>query len=131
MTSDSLYTRGVSVLFSSGLEAAAAVVHTLAGAGHRAYLVGGCVRDLLMGHAAQDYDVATDARPDAVMALFRRAFGVGAHFGVVLVPMLVDGQEIVTEGATFRSDGAYSDGRRPDEVGYTDDPQQDVVRGDF
>ncbi len=91
--------------FSSGLEAAAAVVHTLAGAGHRAYLVGGCVRDLLMGHAPEDYDVATDARPDAVMALFRHSFGVGAHFGVVLVPMLVDGQEIVTEVATFRSDG--------------------------
>jgi poly(A) polymerase len=107
------------------------VVHSLAAAGYRAYLVGGCVRDLLMGHAPKDYDVATDARPDAVMALFRRSFGVGAHFGVVLVPMLVDGQEIVTEVATFRSDGVYSDGRRPDEVAYTDDPQQDVLRRDF
>jgi poly(A) polymerase len=119
------------VAFSGGLEAATAVVHSLAAAGYRAYLVGGCVRDLLMGHAPKDYDVATDARPDAVMALFRRSFGVGAHFGVVLVPMLVDGQEIVTEVATFRSDGVYSDGRRPDEVAYTDDPQQDVLRRDF
>jgi putative nucleotidyltransferase with HDIG domain len=119
------------VAFSGGLEAATAVVHSLAAAGHRAYLVGGCVRDLLMGHAPKDYDVATDARPDAVMALFRRSFGVGAHFGVVLVPMLVDGQEIVTEVATFRSDGVYSDGRRPDEVAYTDDPEQDVLRRDF
>ncbi|HEX4650012.1 MAG TPA: CCA tRNA nucleotidyltransferase, partial [Granulicella sp.] len=119
------------VEFSSGLEAAAAVVHSLAAAGYRAYLVGGCVRDLLMGHVPKDYDVATDARPDTVMALFSRAFGVGAHFGVVLVPMLVDGQEIVTEVATFRSDGAYSDGRRPDEVVYTDDPQHDVLRRDF
>ena len=117
--------------FSSGLEAAAAVVHGLAGAGYRAYLVGGCVRDLLMGHAPKDYDVATDAHPDKVMELFPRSFGVGAHFGVVLVPMLVDGQEIVTEVATFRSDGVYSDGRRPDEVAYTDDPQQDVLRRDF
>lgn len=117
--------------FSGGLEAAAAVVHTLAGAGHRAYLVGGCVRDLLMGHAPKDYDVATDAHPDAVMRLFPRAFGVGAHFGVVLVPMLVDGREIVTEVATFRSDGAYSDGRRPDQVQYTDDPKHDVLRRDF
>ena len=117
--------------FSGGLEAATAVVHSLAAAGYRAYLVGGCVRDLLMGHAPKDYDVATDARPDAVMALFRRSFGVGAHFGVVLVPMLVDGQEIVTEVATFRSDGVYSDGRRPDEVAYTDDPEQDVLRRDF
>jgi poly(A) polymerase len=121
----------VSVAFSSGLEAAAAVVHTLAGAGHRAYLVGGCVRDLLMGHAPKDYDVATDAHPDAVMRLFGRAFGVGAHFGVVLVPLQVDGTEIVTEVATFRSDSAYTDGRRPDEVRYTDDPQHDVLRRDF
>jgi poly(A) polymerase len=121
----------MSVAFSGGLEAAAAVVHTLAGAGHSAYLVGGCVRDLLMGHAPKDYDVATDAHPDAVMRLFPRAFGVGAHFGVVLVPMLVDGREIVTEVATFRSDGAYSDGRRPDEVVYTSDPKHDVLRRDF
>ncbi len=121
----------MSVAFSSGLEAATAVVHTLGGAGHRAYLVGGCVRDLLMGHPPKDYDVATDAHPDAVMRLFPRAFGVGAHFGVVLVPMMVDGQEIVTEVATFRSDGAYSDGRRPDEVQYTDDAKHDVLRRDF
>jgi putative nucleotidyltransferase with HDIG domain len=121
----------MSVAFSSGLEASTAVVHTLAGAGHRAYLVGGCVRDLLMGHAPKDFDVATDARPDAVLAQFGKAFGVGAHFGVVLVPLLVDGREIVTEVATFRSDGAYSDGRRPDEVVYTDDPKHDVLRRDF
>ncbi len=121
----------MSVAFSSGLEAAMAIVHTLAMAGHRAYLVGGCVRDLLMGHPPKDYDVATDAHPDVVMALFPRAFGVGAHFGVVLVPMMVDGQEIVTEVATFRSDGAYSDGRRPDEVQYTEDPKHDVLRRDF
>jgi putative nucleotidyltransferase with HDIG domain len=121
----------MSVAFSSWLEAATAIVHTLAVAGHRAYLVGGCVRDLLMGHPPKDYDVATDAHPDAVMGLFPRAFGVGAHFGVVLVPMMVDGQEIVTEVATFRSDGAYSDGRRPDEVLYTSDPKHDVLRRDF
>jgi poly(A) polymerase len=119
------------VAFSSGLEASTAVVHTLATAGHRAYLVGGCVRDLLMGRVPKDFDVATDAKPDDVMALFRKAFGVGAHFGVVLVPLQVDGQEIVTEVATFRSDGAYSDGRRPDEVEYTDDAKQDVLRRDF
>jgi putative nucleotidyltransferase with HDIG domain len=121
----------MSVAFSSGLEASTAVVHSLTAAGHRAYLVGGCVRDLLMGRTPKDYDVATDARPERVMALFRKAFGVGAHFGVVLVPLQVDGQEIVTEVATFRSDGAYSDGRRPDEVQYTDDPKHDVMRRDF
>ena len=117
--------------FSSGLEAAAAVVHSLAEAGYRAYLAGGCVRDLLTDLQPKDYDVATDAHPDAVLRLFPRAFGVGAHFGVVLVPMLVDGREIVTEVATFRSDGVYSDGRRPDEVRYTDDPKHDVLRRDF
>jgi putative nucleotidyltransferase with HDIG domain len=116
---------------SNGLLAATAIVHRLAGAGHTAYLVGGCVRDLLLGLAPKDFDVATSAYPEAVLALFERGFGVGAHFGVVLVPMLVDGTEIVTEVATYRADGAYSDGRRPDQVQYTDDPRQDVLRRDF
>jgi poly(A) polymerase len=116
---------------SRGLQAAAAVIQRLRAAGHAAYLVGGCVRDLLLGRVPKDFDVATSARPDAVMALFGRAFGVGAHFGVVLVPVEVDGAEIVTEVATFRSDGAYSDGRRPDQVQYTDSPEHDVERRDF
>ena len=107
------------------------MIHRLQGAGHVAYLVGGCVRDLLLGRTPKDFDVATDARPDAVMGLFDRAYGVGAHFGVVLAPLEVDGVDIVTEVATFRSDGVYSDGRRPDEVLYTDDPEQDVLRRDF
>ncbi len=107
------------------------VIHRLQAMDHAAYLVGGCVRDLLLDSAPKDFDVATSARPDAVMALFDRAFGVGAHFGVVLVPAEMEGVEIVTEVATFRSDGAYSDGRRPDEVRYTDDPQHDVLRRDF
>ncbi len=116
---------------SSGLMAAAAVVRRLQTEGHMAYLVGGCVRDLLLGHAPKDFDVATSARPDLVLALFKRAFGVGAHFGVVLVPMILNDEEIVTEVATYRADGAYSDGRRPDEVRYTIDPEQDVLRRDF
>jgi putative nucleotidyltransferase with HDIG domain len=116
---------------SRGLEAASVVIHRLQAEGHAAYLVGGCVRDLLLGRVPKDFDVATSARPDAVMALFGRAFGVGAHFGVVLVPVEVDGAEIVTEVATFRSDGAYSDGRRPDKVQYTDSPEHDVERRDF
>jgi putative nucleotidyltransferase with HDIG domain len=114
-----------------GLAAAVEVVRRLGAAGHTAYLVGGCVRDLLLGREAKDFDVATSARPDAVMELFGRAFGVGAHFGVVLVPMVVEGEEVVTEVATFRSDGVYSDGRRPDAVEYTDAPQHDVERRDF
>ena len=87
-----------------------------AGAGHQAYLVGGCVRDLLLGHAPKDYDVATNARRMRCWSCFAEPFGVGAHFGVVLVPLRWTRQEIVTEVATFRTDGAYSDGRRPDAV---------------
>jgi putative nucleotidyltransferase with HDIG domain len=121
----------VSGVETLGLRAAAVVIHRLQAAGHLAYLVGGCVRDLLLGREPKDFDVATSARPDAVMALFGRSFGVGAHFGVVLVAVEVDGAEIVIEVATFRSDGAYSDGRRPDKVQYTDSPEHDVERRDF
>ena len=116
---------------SAGLDAAVAVVHRLQADGRTAYLVGGCVRDLLLGREPKDFDVATSAHPDAVLALFRKAYGVGAHFGVVLVPLEVNGQQIVTEVATYRTDGDYSDGRRPDAVVYTESPEQDVLRRDF
>jgi poly(A) polymerase len=112
--------------------AALAIVCTLRAAGHQAFFAGGCVRDLLLGVAPKDFDVATSATPDQIVALFPKTFTVGAHFGVVLVctPQL-DEQEIATEVATFRSDGAYSDGRRPDAVRYTADPREDVLRRDF
>ena len=112
-------------------EAALQVVKELRSAGHEAYLAGGCVRDLLLGRVPTDYDVATSAPPDMVLNLFKRTFAVGAHFGVVLV---ADGDEegyITTEVATFRSDGAYSDGRHPDEVRYTLSAEEDVRRRDF
>ena len=89
------------------------------------------MRDLLLGREPKDYDVATSATPDLVLNLFPRTFAVGAHFGVVLV---ADGDEEgygTTEVATFRSDGAYSDGRHPDAVRYTASPEQDVQRRDF
>lgn len=89
------------------------------------------MRDLLLGHAPADFDVATSARPERVVKLFPRTFAVGAHFGVILVCDELDGREIVTEVATFRSDGAYSDGRRPDSVRFSDRPEEDVVRRDF
>src|ERR1700727_1437335 len=83
--------------------------------GHRAYFAGGCVRDMLLGREPEDFDVATSATPDLVQAAFARTESVGAHFGVVLVIDKDDaGNRIATEVATFRSDGAYSDGRRPD-----------------
>ena len=117
--------------------AAAAVVGKLRAAGHQAYFVGGCVRDLLLGREPQDFDIATSARPEQVLQLFERTFAVGAHFGVVLVATRAPGaegeqdQEVVTEVATFRSDGAYSDGRRPDEVRFAESAEEDVKRRDF
>lgn len=114
-----------------GLAAAAAIIHRLQADGHLAYLVGGCVRDMLLGRIPKDYDVATSARPETVLQLLPRAFGVGAHFGVVLVPDPEGEKSTVTEVATFRSDGVYSDGRRPDTVVYADTPQADVERRDF
>jgi len=107
------------------------IVRTLRATGHQAYFAGGCVRDLLLGIAPKDYDVATSAKPDEVIALFAKTFAVGAHFGVVLVCETVDGEEIATEVATFRNDGAYSDGRRPNEVRLSSEPREDVLRRDF
>jgi poly(A) polymerase len=88
------------------------------------------VRDLLLGREPADYDVATDATPDDVMRIFPRTWAVGAQFGVVLVPFEGERSE-VTEVATFRSDGLYTDGRHPDEVQYTMRPEEDVRRRDF
>jgi poly(A) polymerase len=103
------------------------VIAKLRAAGHCAYLVGGCVRDLLLGMKPKDYDVATDARPDRIMDLFPNSGRVGAHFGVVLVRNVFDQIEV----ATFRSDREYSDGRRPDAVHFETDPAQDARRRDF
>lgn len=106
---------------------ARAAIAKLRAAGHQAYLVGGCVRDLLLGATPQDFDVSTDARPDRIMDLFPNSGRVGAHFGVVLVR---DGFSQV-EVATFRSDHDYTDGRRPSSVHFESDPRQDVLRRDF
>jgi len=111
--------------------AAEEIVERLRAEGYDAYFAGGCVRDLLLGHTPKDFDVATSAHPDVVLEMFPRTFAVGAHFGVVLVADEIDGQEIVTEVATFRSDGAYADGRRPSEVRFSNNAQEDVVRRDF
>lgn len=138
-------------------EAAVDIIRTLRERGHQAYLVGGCVRDLLLGREPADYDVATDATPDEVMRIFPRTYAVGAQFGVVLVPVkngsrregeieaatrsgddqpfsveqLPAPHARVIEVATFRNDGAYTDGRHPDQVSYSKDPREDVQRRDF
>ena len=137
---------------SPQFDAALGIIAELRAAGFEAYLAGGCVRDLLLAREPKDYDVATSATPDVVLRLFPRTFAVGAHFGVVLVATsgacgaanLNGGAEaagahgatlappqVVTEVATFRSDGAYSDGRHPDAVRYTQSAEEDVRRRDF
>src|SRR5258708_19249495 len=113
-------------------KAAREMVVKLRGGGHEAYFGGGCVRDMLLGVAPKDYDVATSATADVVLGMFRKTYSVGAHFGVVLVCAADgDGGEIATEVATFRHDGAYSDGRRPDAVRFSTDAREDVLRRDF
>jgi poly(A) polymerase len=100
-----------------------AIAADLRSRGFQAWLVGGCVRDLILGREPSDYDISTDARPEDLLRLFPRAQLVGAQFGVVLV----NGVEI----ATFRSDHSYSDGRHPGRVVFETDPKQDVLRRDF
>ena len=108
-------------------ELANAICDRLRQHSQQAYLVGGCVRDLLMGRVPADFDVTTDATPQRVMELFPEAIAVGAQFGVVLVP----GDGCKVEVATFRSDVGYRDGRHPDHVEYAKTPQEDVKRRDF
>lgn len=134
-------------------EIAISIVRTLREHGHQAYLVGGCVRDLLLGREPADYDVATEASPQEVMQIFPESYAVGVQFGVVLVPVPKTslplgtsvGEELAIsppsprghshkssiEVATFRCDLSYSDGRHPDEVRFSQDPREDVQRRDF
>jgi poly(A) polymerase len=113
-------------IMSAMAEKAIEIVKVLREGGFRAYWAGGSVRDLVMGHEPQDYDVATDARPEQVMELFPKTVPVGVSFGVVKV--IEDGFEF--EVTTFRSDGRYIDGRHPAEVHYSDD-REDAARRDF
>lgn len=110
----------------SDREDALAVVRRLRGAGHVAYFAGGCVRDALLGLTPKDYDVATDAPPTRVRELFSRTQAVGAAFGVILVRQ---GRSQI-EVATFRSEGKYLDGRRPENVTFTT-AEEDARRRDF
>jgi tRNA nucleotidyltransferase/poly(A) polymerase len=105
---------------------ALAVLQRLRDAGHVAYFAGGCVRDTLLGLAAKDWDVATDAPPKRVRELFSNTQAVGQAFGVILVRINAS----VVEVATFRSDDRYVDGRRPSQVHFTT-PQEDAQRRDF
>src|SRR5271157_2389196 len=102
-------------------ELADSICDSLQHNGHQAFLVGGCVRDLLLGRDPADYDVATDATPHQVMQLFPGSLSVGAKFGVVLIT----GNGNQVEVATFRRDMGYSDGRHPDEVIFTTTAEDD------
>ncbi|MGA2376543.1 MAG: CCA tRNA nucleotidyltransferase [Candidatus Sulfotelmatobacter sp.] len=126
-------------------EFAISIIQTLRQQGFLAYLAGGCVRDLLLKREPADYDIATSATPAQVMEVFPDTYAVGAQFGVVLVPVPdlrtedhrtnADENALpksrAVEVATFRSDLGYSDGRRPDEVRFSQDPREDVARRDF
>ncbi len=102
------------------------VIRVLRDHGHQAYLAGGCVRDILLGIEPKDFDVATDAKPDEIQGYFRKTASVGAAFGVMLVRDFGETIEV----ATFRSDGVYSDSRRPDSVEFSS-PSEDAKRRDF
>ncbi|MDQ5984496.1 MAG: CCA-adding enzyme [Syntrophus sp. SKADARSKE-3] len=107
-------------------ELAADIVHRLREAGHEAYFVGGCVRDLVLGRNPGDYDIATSAHPDVVQQLFPVTIPVGVSFGVVLVVMGGKNHEV----ATYRTEDSYDDGRRPSHVSFSS-LVEDVRRRDF
>lgn len=100
---------------------------TLSEAGHATYLVGGSIRDLLIGRPAKDWDVATSAQPDQVTKLFRKTIPTGIKHGTVTVVL----GKLPVEVTTFRGDGAYVDGRRPEEVTFVDSIEEDLSRRDF
>ena len=107
-------------------ETAIGIVKRLKEKGFSALFAGGCVRDMLMGSIPVDYDIATNARPDDIINIFKRTVPIGIHFGVVLVME----SDFEFEVATFRSDGTYSDGRHPDTVTFCD-ARGDALRRDF
>ena len=116
--------------------AAAWIGATLERGGHQAWIVGGAVRDIALGQAPGDVDIATDALPERIEELFARTTAVGKAFGTIIVhvePGIVDseGVSIDVEVTTFRSDGAYLDARRPTEVTYSSSVEEDARRRDF
>lgn len=108
-------------------EKAKSILNTLHGAGFEAYVVGGCVRDSLLGRVPNDWDVTTSARPEQVKALFRRTIDTGIQHGTVTVMMDREGFEVTT----YRIDGKYEDGRHPSQVTFTPSLEEDLKRRDF
>ena len=103
------------------------VLHTLENAGYEAYVVGGCVRDSILGRKPDDWDITTSAKPEQVKALFHRTVDTGLQHGTVTVLMEKEGYEVTT----YRVDGEYEDGRHPKEVTFTASLEEDLKRRDF
>ncbi len=108
-------------------EGIAAILAALSRAGHGAYLVGGCVRDGLLGRPVHDWDITTDARPDEILAAFEKAVPTGGRHGTVTVFCGGESAEVTP----FRTESGYSDHRRPDDVRFVDSLEQDLARRDF
>jgi poly(A) polymerase len=111
---------------TASFETAACIVRRLRQAGYEAYLVGGCVRDLLLKKSPLDYDIVTSARPEEIQSIFFRTVPVGIRFGVILV--IEDDHPY--EVATFRTEDDYTDGRRPSRVAFSS-AREDILRRDF
>ena len=103
------------------------ILITLQSRGHAAYLVGGCVRDSILGRSPDDWDITTSAKPEQVKALFHRTVDTGLQHGTVTVLMEKEGYEVTT----YRVDGEYEDGRHPKEVTFTASLEEDLKRRDF
>lgn len=103
------------------------IITTLEAAGYEAYIVGGCVRDAILGRIPGDWDITTSAKPEQVKALFKRTIDTGIQHGTVTVMFGKEGYEVTT----YRIDGEYSDHRRPDEVQFTSNLEEDLKRRDF
>jgi tRNA nucleotidyltransferase (CCA-adding enzyme) len=103
------------------------IITTLEAAGYEAYIVGGCVRDSIMGRVPEDWDITTSARPEQVKELFKRTIDTGIQHGTVTVMYGTEGYEVTT----YRIDGEYSDHRRPDKVEFTASLEEDLKRRDF
>ena len=108
-------------------EKAKYIIETIQSAGFEAYVVGGCVRDSILGRCPEDWDITTSARPEQVKALFRRTIDTGIQHGTVTVMLDKEGFEVTT----YRVDGKYEDSRHPREVTFTPNLEEDLKRRDF
>lgn len=113
-------------------DAAVFIARALHDAGHQAWIVGGAVRDLVLGKTPHEVDLATEALPNRVESLFEHTTAVGKAFGTIVVHLkLAHDVKVDVEVTTFRADGHYADGRRPDEVTYGSSAEEDARRRDF